>query len=160
MQTPTGSGGKSASVPNRIEAARPSDLAAVLVLLARVGLPQEGLADHLSTTVVGREAAQVMGCAALEVYGTVALLRSVAVDPAHRSCSLGQQLVKAQREEARKRGIQEVYLLTETASDYFSRLGFCPIDRSTVAPAIHASIEWTYACPEAAQAMVLQVETA
>jgi L-amino acid N-acyltransferase YncA len=159
-QTFYGAGEESASVPNSIEAARPSDLVAVLALLARVDLPQEGLTDHLSTTVVVREAHQVMGCAALEVYGTVALLRSVAVDPARRFCGLGQQLVKAQREEARRRGIQEVYLLTETASDYFSRLGFRLIDRSAVAPAIHASLEWTSACSASAQAMVLQMETA
>jgi len=167
-QTATGTGGESDSVTNAqesgqtngIEAARPSDLASVLALLARAGLPQEGLAERLLTTVVAREADQVVGCAALEVYGMVALLRSVAVDPANRSHGLGQQLVEERLREARRRGIQEGYLLTETAGDYFPRFGFRPIERSAVSAAIHASVEWTSACPESAQAMVLQMEPA
>lgn len=141
-----------------IEAAKSSDLAAVFTLLKRTGLPQEGLTDLLSTIVVVREADQIIGCAALEVYGAVALLRSVAVDPAHRSRGLGQQLVLDRLREAQKLGIQQVYLLTETAGDYFPRFGFRLIERSAVAPAIHRSVEWTSACPLSAQAMVLQIE--
>jgi L-amino acid N-acyltransferase YncA len=158
MQTLTGAGGTEASVPIGIEAARLSDLAAVFALLARTGLPQEGAALVLSTTVVVRKASQVIGCAALEVYGTVALLRSVAVDLDYRGRGLGQQLVEERLQEARRRGIQNIYLLTETAQDYFPRFGFHPIDRAIVAPAIHASVEWTSACPVSAQAMVFHIE--
>lgn len=158
IQTPTGAGGESARMTNGLKAARPSDLVAVLALLARVGLPQEGVPSVLETMVVARETGQVIGCAALEVYGTVALLRSVAVDPGHRARGLGQQLVEDRLQEARRRGIQEIYLLTETAHDYFPRFGFRPIERSAVAPALHASVEWTGACPEAAQAMAFQIE--
>jgi N-acetylglutamate synthase-like GNAT family acetyltransferase len=141
-----------------IEVARPSDLAPVLALLAAVGLPHEGLAEILPMTIVARETGQVIGCAALEVYGTVALLRSVAVDPVRRSRGLGQQLVETQLKKAQKLGFQEVYLLTETAHDYFPRFGFRPIERSAVAPAIQASVEWTSACPASAQAMVFHIE--
>jgi L-amino acid N-acyltransferase YncA len=167
-ETPHGAGGESVLVTkaqevkqtNGIEAARHSELASVLALLANVGLPHEGLAEVLPTTIVAREAGRVIGCAALEVHGTAALLRSVAIDPAHRSRGLGRQLVQERLEEARRRGIQEVYLLTETAHDYFSRFGFRLIKRSTVSAAIHRSVEWTSACPASAQAMVLQMETA
>lgn len=154
FQLPPSASGALASVPSSLEAARPSDLAAVLALLTRVGLPQEGVELRLSTTVVAREVGQVIGCATLEVYGAVALLRSVAVDPDYRGRGLGQHFVEECLQEARKRGIQEVYLLTETAQDYFPRFGFRPVERSAVAPAIHASVEWTSACPETAQAMV------
>jgi L-amino acid N-acyltransferase YncA len=157
--TPTGAGGTSAAVPSRIEAASPSDLASVLALLARTSLPQDGFPEILSTTVVARETNQVIGCAALEVYGTAALLRSVAVDPVHRSHGLGQQLVQNRLLEARRSGVQDVYLLTETAQDYFVHFGFRPIDRSAVAPALHVSVEWTSACPVSAQTMVLSIET-
>jgi len=157
-QTPTGAGGESASVPCALEAARPSDLAAVLALLDRTGLPQEGIESLLATTVVAREAGQVVGCAAFEVYGTSALLRSVAVNLDYRRRRLGQQLVEERLQDARRRGIQNIYLLTETAQDYFTRFGFHPIDRAAVAPAIHTSVEWTSACPETAQAMVFSIE--
>lgn len=143
-----------------IEAARPSDLAAVLALLARVALPQERVTSALGMMVVAREAGQVRGCVVLEVYGTVALLCSVAVDPDYRARGLGQQLVEDRLQEARRRGVQEVYLITETAQDYFPRFGFRPVERSAVAPALHASVEWTSICPVSAQAMVLQIELA
>ena len=141
-----------------IERAETADLAAVLALLEHCGLPQAGLAEVLATTVIAREAGRVIGCAALEVYGTVALLRSVAVDPSRRSQMLGSQLVQAMHTEARRLAIHEVYLLTETATGYFPRFGFRPIERAVVSPAIQRSVEWTSACPASAQAMVLRLK--
>ncbi len=141
-----------------IECASPTDLVAILALLERCGLPQAGLEEVLSTTVVAREAGRVVGCSALEVYGTTALLRSVAVDPLRRSHGLGSRLVHAALSMAQQLGIQEVYLLTETAADYFPRFGFHRIERAAASPAIHRSVEWTSACPASAQAMVLSLQ--
>jgi amino-acid N-acetyltransferase len=56
-------------------------------------------------------------------------------------------------------GLRELYLLTETAAEYFPRFGFRPIAREAVSPAIHGSVEWTSACPVSAQAMVLEFDT-
>ncbi|HET8844467.1 MAG TPA: arsinothricin resistance N-acetyltransferase ArsN1 family A [Ktedonobacteraceae bacterium] len=156
-QITAGVSSESASDSSGIEGAKPSDLAALLALLVRADLPQEGIPSALSTTVVARQAGQAVGCAALEIYGTSALLRSVAVDPTYRERGLGQQLVEERLQAARKLGIREVYLLTETAHNYFPRFGFRLIERSAVAPAIHASVEWTSACPQTAQAMVFQI---
>src|SRR3989442_15450338 len=64
-----------------IAAATSADLPALLELLGQSALPTAGLADHLDTTLVAREAGHVVGSAALELYGTTALLRSVAVPP-------------------------------------------------------------------------------
>ncbi|HEY1348187.1 MAG TPA: GNAT family N-acetyltransferase [Ktedonobacteraceae bacterium] len=91
------------------------------------------------------------------MYEGVAILHSVAIDPVYRSRGLGQQLVETQLNKAQKLGFLEVYLLTETAHDYFPRFGFRPIERSAVAPFIHAPIEWTSAGPESAQAMVVHI---
>ena len=138
--------------------ASPVDLADILALLERSGLPQAGLEEALATTVVVRESGRVVGCSALEVYGTTALLRSVAVDPLRRSHGLGGRLVQAALSVARQLGIHEVYLLTETAADYFVRFGFQRIERRAASSAIYLSIEWTSACPASAQAMVLSLE--
>src|SRR6266446_5871224 len=107
-----------------IERAAPADLADILALLERCGLPQAGLEEALATTVVAREAGRMVGCSALEVYGTTALLRSVAVDPLRRSHGLGSRLVQRALSMARQLRVHEVYLLTETAADYFPRFGF------------------------------------
>src|SRR5437660_9712822 len=137
-----------------IDAAQETDLPIIFALLEKSGLPQDGLSDHMATTLVAREDHAIVGSAALELYGTVALLRSVAVADQLRGQGLGQQLTKEALKLAQQHGVTLVYLLTETASGFFPRFGFRPIPRSEVAPAIHASTEWTTACPDTAQAMV------
>jgi L-amino acid N-acyltransferase YncA len=144
----------------QIANAQPLDVPQILALLERCSLPLQGVADVRETTVVARKDGKVVGCTSLEVYGTVALLRSVAVHPAYRSRQLGQQLVQAILDHARSLRIHEVYLLTETASEYFPRFGFRLIDRSAVAPVIQHSVEWEVACPVSAYAMVLHLNTA
>ena len=141
-----------------IEAAREEDIPALVVLLQQSALPIDGLRDHLSTVLVAREDGAVVGSAALECYGSVALLRSVAVVATTRDQGLGDRLTRATLELAKIRGITDVYLLTETAQHYFPRFGFHAIPRQAVDSAIHQSVEWTSACPQTAQAMLLTFE--
>jgi amino-acid N-acetyltransferase len=137
-----------------------SDLPAIRALLETGNLPTEGVDTILATVLVAREGERLIGCAGLEVYETVALLRSVAVHPAYRSQHLGQQLVQALLDCARRLRIHEVYLLTETAVEYFPRFGFRLIGRGAVASAIQRSVEWEIACPESAHVMVLSLNPA
>lgn len=137
-----------------IERAAPGDLPAILDLLAQNGLPPDGLADHLAQTLVARAGDEVIGSAALEVYGTAALLRSVAVAGAQRGQGLGGQLTATALDLAREAGVHEVYLLTTTAAGFFPRFGFTSVERAAVTPAIHQSVEWTTACPASAQVLV------
>jgi len=137
-----------------IGAARPSDLPALLALLERSGLPQAGLVDYLETTLIARDGNEVVGSAALETYGAAALLRSVAVDSRLRGAGLGQRLTRDALDLARDRGVATVYLLTETAGDFFGRFGFHAIDRSAVDAAVQQSVEFRGACPASAQVLV------
>jgi N-acetylglutamate synthase-like GNAT family acetyltransferase len=143
-----------------IEAARLADLHAVLALLERSGLPKEGLADHLATTLVARSGDEVVGSAALEVYGAAALLRSVAVDSMLRGEGLGYRLTRAALDLARHRGVATVYLLTETAGDFVPRFGFHPTERAAVDPAVQQSVEFRGACPTSAQVLVASLGVA
>lgn len=139
-----------------IEPARQEDLSAILSLLARNGLPQDGLSDHLAAALVARDGEAVLGCAALELYGSAALLRSVCVEEALRGQGWGQRLTQAALELARQRGVARVFLLTETARDFFPRFGFRAVPRDEVDPAVQSSVEFTTACPQSAQAMLLE----
>ncbi len=140
-----------------IEAANANDLPAILAFLEKSGLPQDGLSEHLTTTLVAREDQTIVGSSALELYGTGALLRSVVVADHLRGQGLGQQLTQAALKLAKEHGVTFIYLLTETASGFFPRFGFRPIPRSEVVPAVQRSMEWTTACPVTAQAMVAQL---
>lgn len=141
-----------------IDRANAEDLPAILDLLTRSDLPQEGLSDHLATTLVARAGQTVVGSAALELYGTAALLRSVAVEQALRGQGLGGRLTQAALALARQRGVTYVYLLTETAGEFFPRFGFHPIARSQVPPAVQRSVEFTSVCPASALVMELHLE--
>lgn len=134
-----------------------TDLPEILSLLERAGLPQAGVPEHLTDFVVAHEGGRVVGCAALERYGSSGLLRSVAVDVTLRGLGLGQQLTQAQLGRAREAKLARVYLLTETAKDFFPRFGFRAVQRNAVAAAVRASIEFTKACPDSAVAMALEL---
>lgn len=140
-----------------IEAVDPGDVPALYDLLRASNLPIDGLSAHLTNTLVVKANGQVVGSAALEVYGKSALLRSVAVAEPLRGSGLGRQLVEATLETAGRHQTQRLYLLTETAADWFPRFGFVPVERSAVDPAVQVSVEFTGACPASAQAMLLEL---
>lgn len=129
----------------------------MLALLARSDLPGDGLAEHAATLLVARDGDRVVGSAALELYGHAALLRSVAVDAERRGTGLGQRLTDAALDLARQRGVRAVYLLTETAAEFFPRFGFRTLARDAVDPAVRESVEFTTLCPASATAMVLDL---
>jgi amino-acid N-acetyltransferase len=137
----------------RIERARPSDLPAVEALLSATGLPLAGAAEAFETGVVARDGEAVVGAAGVERYGPAGLLRSVVVAPDRRGAGLGRELVAAAEDLARREGIRDLYLLTETAIDWFPRLGYTAVSRDEAAAAVGASFEFTTACPESAIAM-------
>ncbi|BBL80169.1 hypothetical protein RxyAA322_20230 [Rubrobacter xylanophilus] len=140
-----------------IERAGGGDLPEILALLRSCGLPQEGLEDHLETALVARSGARMVGCAALEMYPPAALLRSVAVERGHRGEGLGLRLSEAALSLARRLGVREVYLLTETADGLFSRLGFEPVSRGEVPSPVRESVEFVSACPASARVMALRL---
>ncbi len=136
-----------------IESALITDLPVILALLERCGLPTEGFAERLPTALVARADGDVVGSAALELYGAAALLRSVAVDEAFRGQGLGVRLTQAALDLARQRGVTHVFLLTTTAGEFFPRFGFQPVAREDVPEAVKQSVEFTSACPVSALAM-------
>jgi amino-acid N-acetyltransferase len=147
---------RQASEPKpRIDAASPADLANYLELLARAGLPPEGLAECLPDALVARRDDLVEGAVALEIYGDQALLRSLVVDAAMRGAGLGGALVDAALGLARRRGAATVHLLTETAAPFFAHRGFKTIARDDVPTAVQASVQFRSVCPQSATAMTL-----
>ena len=129
-----------------IERATAGDLPAVEALLGSAGLPLDGVGAAFGSGVVAREDGRIVGCAAFELHGDAALIRSVAVHPDARGHGLGSALVAAVEGLARDAGARDAYLLTETAEAWFPRFGYAPIARVDAAPAIGASVEFTAAC--------------
>lgn len=143
--------------PYEIEPAAPTDLEAVIGMLVECKLPADGLSEHFSKCLVARQGEAVAGCVALELYGASALLRSLAVDDGRRGTGLGKALTAAALDMAARQEVADVYLLTETAPDFFRRLGFQALERSDVPDAVKSSIKFATACPVTAQAMHLNI---
>ena len=139
----------------RIGPATAGDYPEIEALLREHRLPEAGLRPHLDSTLVAREGTRVLGAAALELYDQSALLRSVAVTGTQRGTGLGRALTEAALDLARARGVDTVYLLTETAEAFFTHMGFRKTARSAVAALVRQSLEFTTACPESAVCMVL-----
>ena len=136
-----------------IERAQREDLASVLALLGRHGLPLDGASGLGDTLVVARLNGQIVGAAGLELYADGALLRSVVVDASAQGQGLGQRLTEAALTLAGEHGVTVVFLLTTTAERFFPRFGFERINRDDVPESVRQSVEFQSACPASAVVM-------
>ena len=101
------------------------------------------------------ESKQLIGAGGLEFYGATALLRSVAVDERFRGQSLGATIVEDIIAKARDSKIKDLYLLTETAHNYFLKKGFQDVSRENVPAVIKQTTEFAQVCPASAVVMKL-----
>ena len=122
--------------------------AAAIALLERENLPASGLTDlHLKRFFYTGTADTPTGMVGLEVYGTVALLRSLVVSADARSAGLGTALIAHAEDHARSHGVHSLYLLTTTAELFFARRGYHRIDCTVAPAAIRSTREFAGLCP-------------
>lgn len=122
-------------------------------LLERNGLPTSDLGTARPEFVIASHGEQVIGIGALERFGGVALLRSVAVEPQRRGYGMGSLIVEELERRARTAGVNELILLTLTAQDFFERLGYQAKERGQVPPPVLGSAEFRSLCPASAVCM-------
>jgi len=143
----------------KIRKATNRDLDAVEGLLSANDLPLDGVKENLSGFIVAEEGGRVIGAVGLERFGSVALLRSAVVSEGRRGGGVGRRLVEHILDYAESDGIEELFLLTTTAENYFPRFGFTRTTRSAVPPAVKASAEFQGACPDTALVMTRRIAT-
>ena len=141
----------------KIRKAKDRDRGAVEHLLSANDLPVDGVEENFSSFVVAEDKGEIIGAVGLEKFGSVALLRSAVVANEHRGSGVGRKLVEHILENAEKDGIEELFLLTTTAEDYFPRFGFARTTRSAVPAAVKASPEFQGACPDTALVMTRRI---
>jgi amino-acid N-acetyltransferase len=124
-------------------------------LLRASNLPADDL-DFKRDLLVGYyEGSSLVGTGGLEVHGHYALLRSLSVKMGIRGKSVGTTITEFLLEEAKKKKLKAVFLLTETARGFFEKKGFQQIKRDEVPQEVKTSSEFTTVCPESATVMVL-----
>lgn len=144
----------------QIRNAKNGDLAAVEDLLSASDLPLDGVHENFSNFIVAEDDGEIAGAIGLEEFGSFALLRSAVVSPGYRGRGVGCQLVEQLLANAEETGIEEIYLLTTTAEEYFPRFGFTRTTRSAVPDLVKASVEFQGACPDTAVVMTRRIGAA
>lgn len=137
-----------------ITLAQAVDRPAIEQLLTEAKLPVADLPANLSHFLVLTDAAkQPIGAIGLEVYPPYGLLRSAVIQPGHHGRGYGKILVQELMAHARKEGLEQLFLLTETAAGFFAQLGFEEVTRDSVPEAIRASSQFSLICPSSATVM-------
>ena len=135
-------------------APRPA-LAGVVALLAEAQLPTEDLTErHCEHFFFTGPDARPDGLVGVELFGEVALLRSLVVADCLRGTGAGSALLARAERHAREQGVKHLYLLTTTAEAFFTRRGYTRAARDTAPAAIRATREFTGICPGSAAFMV------
>jgi N-acetylglutamate synthase-like GNAT family acetyltransferase len=120
--------------------AQRSDLEEIRATLREARLTQPATDERASDFFTLRNENGLAGTVALEVHGDDAILHSLAVDVQYRGAGYGWMLADMAVSQARWRGVRRIYLLTESASDFFAaKFGFRIVDRSTLSKAVAAS---------------------
>lgn len=124
----------------------------ILKLLAQAGLPTEDLTrDKLKNFLVAKpEESSLIGAIGVELYGDLGLLRSLIVHPSHRGKGIGKCLTHELESLAKWKGIKRLYLLTTTAADFFTQVGYRMIQRARVPGSIAGTEEFRNICPVSA----------
>ena len=86
-------------------------------------------------------------------------LRSLAVRPERRGEGIASDLVSSLLSRAHELGLRELYLLTESAADFFAARGFEAIARDAAPEEIRQTREFREQCPESATLMRLSLAT-
>lgn len=136
-----------------VVAAEVEHLPAILDLLARSDLPTAGVREHLDGFVVAQADGNVIGVGGLELHAPFGLLRSVAVVPGQRRRGIASAICAHLEAEAARRGVDRLYLLTETAATFFAARGYREIPRSDAPPEVASCEEFRSLCPASAVLM-------
>lgn len=126
-------------------------------MLAQSDLPTIDPATEQVAFVIEESASKLDGCAGWEIYGTFALLRSVAVRTSLRRTGVGQRIVREALKIIRATGVKEIFLLTENASEFFTQLGFKEVSRCSFPSEFEGSNQVSSGCCSNAKAMKISV---
>lgn len=136
---------------------RPEDLAELEAVLHNEGLAHATL--ELDQKKFFRAVASpdpvdhAIGYAGLDIHGGVALLSSVVIGQDYRGAGAGSAVVDAVAEHARAQGVKELWLLTTTAPDFFTKRGFEKVERAAAPGPIAATPEFAHLSPTSAICM-------
>ncbi len=131
----------------KVEKAVNSDLKGVYELLEEVNLPIEGIEENFENFFIIKADEAIIGCIGLEIYDKDGLVRSVAINPKFQGKGLGHRLLLRIQKYSLEKGLERLFLLTDTAESFFQKFDFILIPREKIKSGITQSIEYSKLCP-------------
>ena len=129
------------------------DLVQIENLLKKYNLPVNDISEYIDNFVISEEENKIIGVGGYETHEEIALIRSIAVAQEFRGKSIGVNIYYLLEKKIKHIGIKEVYLLTETAADYFKKLGFTIKERTNTPKAVMQTKQFKEICPSTAIVM-------
>lgn len=130
-----------------------SDIDQVESILKESNLPTNDIFEYIDNFVVAEQDNKVIGLGGFEKHGDIVLLRSLSVRQEYRGEDVGKSIYELLGSKISHAGINAIYLLTETATDYFIKLGFTIIDRTNIPNAVKETRQFKELCPSTAIVM-------
>jgi ubiquinone/menaquinone biosynthesis C-methylase UbiE/N-acetylglutamate synthase-like GNAT family acetyltransferase len=101
----------------------------------------------MNSILIASFSSETVGIGGIEIHGEYGLLRSLVITNSFQGKGYGKALCKKLIQQAKNKGVNEVYLLTNTASGFFKKLGFEETNRSMAPTAMHNTTEFKELCP-------------
>ena len=133
----------------------------VLCLLGEAQLPTKDLTDEkMKNFMIARaKDGSTIGVVGIEMYRDNGLLRSLAVQPPYRGTGLGSLMTRKIESFARHKGIKTLYLLTMTAADFFTKIGYQVTQRDNLPAPIRKTEEFKNLCPVSAKCLFKVIDS-
>jgi len=135
------------------QAATADDRQTIEALLDAERLPSADLETSGVALIAAKMRDRVVGCVGVESHGDAGIIRSLAVAPEYRGRGIARSLVSRAEALASGGGVRCLYLLTEGAVEFWSRIGYVAVPRTESPPAVRASAEFSSLCSVSATCM-------
>ena len=134
-----------------------ADLVGIERLLKDNNLPFSDCSEHIDNFIIKEDKNNIIGIGGIEIYGCNGLIRSIVVTKIQRGKGIAKDIFQIIKEKAFGFGVTDIYLLTETANEYFEKLGFRAVKRTEVPESIMNTKQFKELCPSSAVVMYLEI---
>ncbi|WP_088104399.1 GNAT family N-acetyltransferase [Halalkalibacter urbisdiaboli] len=123
-----------------VRKANTKDLLPIQRLLAKAGLTEDGLDQHVAQfLVVENEQEEIIGTVGMEQYDSYGLLRSLVLNSPIWTGQLSLEFLQVTLSYAEEQGIQTVYLCAKGTNPLFQQLGFKEVQAPSLPTEIQGS---------------------
>jgi len=130
------------------------DFEYIVALLNQSNLPTIDLKiSNMQDFYVAIVDGDIVGVGGIDMQDNMAFVRSFAVKSEYQGQGVAHKIYNTIEDEAKRSGISQFYLLSETATQYFEKFGFKIIQRDTAPQWVQQSTQFSGICPQSTALM-------